>query len=380
MDYKKVSLEEHEKLKGKIEMTNKITPTNKEDLSIYYSPGVAEPCREIIDDPDNAYKYTRKGNTIAVVSDGSAVLGLGNIGALAGLPVMEGKAMLFKTFGGINAVPIVLKFQDPEDIIMAVENISPGFGGINLEDIKAPNCFIVEEELKKRLDIPVFHDDQHGTAIVVLAALTNALKVVGKKKEKIKIAMLGAGSAAIAIARLLIEWGVKHIVMVDTKWALHQGRTVNMNKYKEDFVFYNLNNERGDIHNVIEGADVFIGVTTGSLLTKDDIKKMNDKPIVFAMSNPTPEIMPEEAIEGGAHIVATWRSDYPNQVNNVLVFPGMFKGALDARIKQFTDEHFLAAAHALADYIKEPTPEYIIPSVFDEGIADMVANAVKKVG
>lgn len=380
MDYKKVSLEAHEKLKGKIEMTNKINPESKEDLSIYYSPGVAEPCREIIDDPDNAYKYTWKGNTVAVVSDGSAVLGLGNIWPLAGLPVMEGKAMLFKRFGGLNAVPIVLKCQDPEDIIAAVEAISPSFGGINLEDIKAPNCFIVEEELKKRLDIPVFHDDQHGTSIVVLAALTNALKVVGKDKSKIKIAMLGAGSAAIAIARLLVERGVKHIVMVDTKGALYQGRTVNMNKYKEDFIFYNLENQRGDIHDVIKGADVFIGVTTGSLLTKDDIKNMADKPIVFAMSNPTPEIMPEEAIEGGAYIVATGRSDYPNQVNNVLIFPGMFKGALEARIKQFNDDHFLAAANALAAYIKEPTPDHIIPSVFEEGIADMIAEAVKKVG
>lgn len=288
--------------------------------------------------------------------------------------------MLFKTFGGINAVPIVLKNQDPEDIIQVVESIAPTFGGINLEDIKAPNCFYIEEELKKRLDIPVFHDDQHGTAIVVLAALTNALKVVGKKKDKIKIAMLGAGSAAIAIARLLIERGVKHIVMVDTKGALFQGRTVNMNKYKEDFVFYNLDNERGDIHDVIKGADVFIGVTTGSLLTKEDIQHMNDKPIVFAMSNPTPEIMPEEAIEGGAYIVATGRSDYPNQVNNVLIFPGMFKGALEGRIRQFNDEHFLAAAHALADHVKDPTPEHIIPSVLEEGIADMIANAVKKVG
>lgn len=380
MDYRKVSLEEHEKLKGKIELTNKIDPQSKEDLSIYYSPGVAEPCREIIDDPDNAYKYTWKGNTIAVVSDGSAVLGLGNIGARAALPVMEGKAMLFKKFGGINAVPIVLKYQDPEDIIMAVESIAPGFGGINLEDIKAPNCFIVEEELKKRLDIPVFHDDQHGTAIVVLAALTNALKVVGKDKSKIKIAMLGAGSAALAIGKLLVERGVKHIVMVDTKGALHQGRTVNMNKYKENFVYYNLNNERGDIHDVIKGADVFIGVTTGSLLTKEDIQNMNDKPIVFAMSNPTPEIMPEEAKEGGAYIVATGRSDYPNQVNNVLIFPGMFKGALEGRIPQFRHEHFIAAAKALADYIKEPTPDHIIPSVFEDGIADMIADAVKKVG
>lgn len=380
MDYSKISLEAHEKLKGKIEVTNKISPKTREELAIYYSPGVAEPCRAIIDDPENAYKYTRKWNTIAVVSDGSAVLGLGNIGALAGLPVMEGKAMLFKEFGGINAIPIVLKYQDPEDIIMAVENMAPTFGGINLEDIKAPNCFIIEEELKKRLDIPVFHDDQHGTAIVVLAALTNALKVVGKDKSKIKIAMLGAGSAAIAIGKLLVEWGVKHIVMVDTKWALYQGRTVNMNKYKENFVYYNLENQRGDIHDVIKGADVFIGVTTGSLLTKEDIKQMADKPIVFAMSNPTPEIMPEEAKEGGAYIVATGRSDYPNQVNNVLVFPGMFKGALSARIKQFTHEHFIAAAHALADHVKNPTPEHIIPSVFEEGIADMVANAVKKVG
>lgn len=293
---------------------------------------------------------------------------------------MEGKAMLFKTFGGVNAVPLVIKCSDPDEIIQVVESIAPSFGGINLEDIKAPQCFYIEEELKKRLNIPVFHDDQHGTAIVVLAALINALKVAGKKKETIKVAMLGAGSAAVSIAKLLVAWGVKHIVMVDTKGTLYPGRSVNMNPYKEELAYYNIKKETGNIHDVIEGADVFIGVTTGNLVDRNDIKKMKAKSIVFAMSNPIPEIMPEEAKAGGAFIVATGRSDFPNQVNNVLAFPGLFKGALEARIKQFTQEHFLAAAFALADFVKKPTADNIIPSAFDKGVADIVAQSVKKIG
>ncbi len=379
MDYNKASIEWHKKLQWKIEVTCKIVPTTRDDLATYYSPWVAQPCREIAQDPEKAYEYTWKGNTIAVISDGSAVLGLGNIGALAGLPVMEWKAMLFKTFGGVNAVPIVLQNQDPEHIISLVESLSPTFGGINLEDIKAPQCFYIEEELKKRLSIPVFHDDQHGTAIVVLAALINSLKLTGKDKSSIKIVMSGAWAAAIAIAKLLITWGVKHIVLVDSKWALYAWRA-DSNPYKDMIIPYNTENAQWGLKDVIVGADVFIGVSQPNVLDRTDIQKMADKPIIFAMANPIPEILPEEAKEGGAYIMATWRSDYPNQVNNVLVFPGIFKGALEWRIKQFTDAHFLAAAHALADSVKNPTPECIIPSILEGGISDLVAEAVKKVG
>ncbi len=378
MDYKKASLEAHEKLKGKIEITTKASAKTREDLSIFYSPGVAEPCKAIEADPEKAYDYTRKGNTIAVISDGSAVLGLGNIGAMAGLPVMEWKALLFKTFGGVNAVPLVLKTQDPDEIISIVENLAPTFGGINLEDIKAPNCFYIEEQLKKRLDIPVFHDDQHGTAIVVLAALQNSLKLVNKDKEQIKIVMSGAWAAAIAIAKLLIARWVKHIVLVDSKWALYEWRG-NSNEYKDQIIPYNLNNAQWSLKDVLPWADVFIGVSQPDVLDRTDIQKMADKPIVFAMSNPTPEIMPEEAKEWGAYIVATGRSDYPNQVNNVLVFPGVFKGALEWKIQNLTQDHFIAAAEALADAVKDLNPESVIPSPLEEGIAEVVSEAVKRV-
>lgn len=379
MDYKKISLEEHAKLHGKIETTNKIDPQSKQDLSIYYSPGVAAPCLEIEADPEKAYDYTRKGNTIAVVSDGSAVLGLGNIGGLAWLPVMEWKAMLFKRFGDVNAVPIVLNTQDPAEVIKIVEAIAPTFGGINLEDIKAPNCFVVEEALKKSLNIPVFHDDQHGTAIVTLAALKNSLKLVNKEKENIKVVMSWAGAAAISIAKLLIARWVKHIVLVDSKWALYEWRG-NSNEYKDLIIPYNRENAQWSLKDVIVGADVFIGVSQPDLLDRIDIQKMADKPIVFAMANPIPEIMPEEAKEWWAYIIATGRSDYPNQVNNVLVFPGIFKGSLAGRITQLTEAHFIAAADALAGAVGEATPERIIPSAFDEGIADVVSEAVMRVG
>lgn len=379
MDYNKASIEWHEKLRGKIDIHCKIVPQTREDLSTYYSPGVAEPCRQIAVDPEKAYNYTWKGNTIAVISDGSAVLGLGNIGALAGLPVMEWKAMLFKTFGWVNAVPIVLQNQDPEHIISVVESLAPTFGGINLEDIKAPQCFYIEEELKKRLNIPVFHDDQHGTAIVVLAALINSLKLAGKAKDAVKVVMSGAGAAAIAIAKLLITRGVKHIILVDSKWALYQWRA-DSNPYKDAIIPYNITNAQWGLKDVIVWADVFIGVSQPNVLDRNDIQKMTDKPIIFAMANPIPEILPEEAQAGGAYIMATGRSDYPNQVNNVLVFPGLFKWALEGRIKQFTDEHFLAAAYALAESVNNPTPDNIIPSALEQGIADMIANAVKKVG
>ncbi len=375
-NYAELSIIEHKKYQGKVRIESTVPLETRDDLATYYSPWVAAPCLEIAADPEKAYDYTRKGRAIAVVSDGTAVLGLGNIGGLAWLPVMEGKAVLFKKFGGVDAVPIVLSTQDPDEIIKVVEAIAPTFGGINLEDISAPNCFYIEEELKKRLNIPVFHDDQHGTAIVVLAALINALNLVGKEKDQIKVVMSWAWAAAIAIAKLLIARGVKHIVMVDTKWALYTGRAVGMNPYKDQIAPYNIHNEQWDIHAVIPGADVFLGLSQPNLIDRTDVQKMNDKPIVFAMSNPNPEILPDEAKAGGAYIIATWRSDYPNQVNNVLVFPGLFKGALKARISQFTQDHFLAAAHALAGAIAHPTADAIIPSPLEPGIADIVADAI----
>ncbi len=376
-NYAALSLIEHKKHRGKVAITSTVPLATADDLSTYYSPGVAAPCLEIAADPEKAYEYTWKSRTIAVVSDGSAVLGLGNIGGLAGLPVMEGKAVLFKQFGGVDAVPLVLNTQDPDEIIRIVEAISPTFGGINLEDIKAPECFYIEEELKKRLNIPVFHDDQHGTAIVTLAGLINALQLVGKDKSSIKVVMSGAGAAAIAIAKLLVARGVQHIVMVDTKGALYTGREAGMNPYKDAIAVYNRDQVQGTIHDVIGGADVFLGLSQPNVIDRTDIARMARDPIVFAMSNPNPEIMPDEAHAGGARIVATGRSDYPNQVNNVLVFPGLMKGALQSRISQFTQQHFLDAAHALAELVETPTPEMIIPSPFDPRVADAIAVSVK---
>jgi malate dehydrogenase (oxaloacetate-decarboxylating) len=375
-NYAELSIIEHKKYSGKVSIESLVPLETRDDLSTYYSPWVAAPCLEIAADPEKAYDYTRKSRTIAVVSDGSAVLGLGNIGWLAWLPVMEGKAVLFKKFGWVDAVPIVLNTQDPDEIIKVVEAIAPTFGGINLEDIKAPNCFYIEEELKKRLNIPVFHDDQHGTAIVVLAALINSLKLVGKEKDQIKVVLSGAGSAAIAIAKLLVARWVKHLILVDTKWAIYTGRVDGMNPYKEQLAPYNTTNAQGSIHDVLPWADVFLGLSQPNLIDRNDVAKMVDKPIVFAMSNPNPEILPDEAKAGGAYIVATGRSDYPNQVNNVLVFPGIFKWALKNRVVQFTQDHFIAAAHALAGAIKNPTVEAIIPSPLEPGIADIVAAAL----
>lgn len=378
-NYAELSLQEHKKYKWKITMESTVPLETRDDLSTYYSPGVAAPCVEIKNDPNTAYDYTWKSRTIAVVSDGSAVLGLWNIGWLAGLPVMEGKAVLFKKFGGVDAVPIVLDTQDPDEIIKIVKAISPTFWGINLEDIKAPNCFYIEEELKKSVNIPIFHDDQHGTAIVTLAGLINALKLVGKEKDKIKVVMSGAWSAGIAIANLLVAWWVKHLILVDTKWAIYTGRVDGMNPYKDTLAPYNIDNEQGDIHDVIKWADVFLGLSQPNIINRTDIQNMNEQPIVFAMSNPNPEITPEEAKEWGVYIMATGRSDYPNQVNNVLVFPGIFKGALKYRIPQFTQEHFLAAAYALAGMVETPTPDEIVPSPFTEWVADIIAEAVGKI-
>jgi len=377
-DYKKLSLEKHKKHKGKIAITSKVPLESKDDLATYYSPGVAQPCLEIAKDPTKAYDYTRKSNSIAVVSDGSAVLGLGNIGGLAGLPVMEGKAILFKHFGDVDTVPIILKTQDPDEIINIVENIAPTFGWINLEDIKAPQCFYIEEELKKRCNIPIFHDDQYGTAIVTLAWLINACKLAEKKLSETKIVISGAWAAGIAIAKLLKAYGAENIIMLDSKGATCSLRT-NLNKHKLETQSFNKHDLCGALHEVIIDTDIFIGVSQPNVLTKEDVQNMAEKPIVFAMSNPDPEIHPDEAKKGGAYIMATGRSDFPNQVNNVVAFPGLFRGALDARIEQFEQKHFIAAAEAIANHVQNPTPENIIPSALDKSIATVVANAIKEI-
>lgn len=376
-NYYEISLLEHKKYAGKVQISSRVPLESREDMSTYYSPWVAQPCLEIAKNPDTAYDYTRKGRTIAVVSDGTAVLGLGNIGGLAGLPVMEGKAILFKEFGGVDAVPLVLKTQDPDEIISIVENIAPTFWGINLEDISAPNCFYIEEELKKRLNIPVFHDDQHGTAIVVLAGLINALKLTNKTIESIKIVIAGAGAAGLSIAKLLQAYGAKHIIITDSKGAIHAGRS-DINAYKLPWTTTNLHNETGDLAAALVNADVFVGVSKPNLISAREVATMNENPIIFALSNPEPEIMPEEAYAGGAAIVATGRSDFPNQVNNVLAFPGLFKGALEARIPQFEHKHLIAVAKALADYVQNPSKDEIIPSALDKNVAAIVAEAVKK--
>jgi len=378
VDYYALSLEKHTQYKGKLEVHSKVPLNDRNDLSTYYTPGVAEPCRQIQKDPELAYTYTWKNNAIAVISDGSAVLGLGNIGWIAGLPVMEGKAILFKEFGWVDAIPIVLATQDADEIIKTIENIAPTFWGINLEDISAPRCFYIEEELKKRLNIPVFHDDQHGTAIVVLAGLINALKLAEKEVDKVKIVISWAGSAGIAIGKLLIKYGIKNIVMLDSVGAIHTWRT-DLNKYKADIAQYNINNESGTLAEVIVNADVFIGVSQPNVLNAHDVRTMNQKPIIFAMANPNPEITPIEAQAGWVFIMATGRSDYPNQINNLLAFPGIFRGALDKRIPQITDEHKLAAAIALANYVQNPSVDNIIPSVLDKNVGNIVATAVMAV-
>ena len=364
----------HEKWNGKLETVSKTPVKTREDLAIAYTPGVAEPCKVIAKDKEAAYKYTMKANTVAVVSDGSAVLGLGNIGPYAAMPVMEGKAVLFKEFGNVNAVPICLDTQDTEEIIKAVTYLAPGFGGINLEDISAPRCFEIEERLKEILDIPVFHDDQHGTAIVVLAGVINALKVVGKKKEDCRVVVNGAGSAGVAITKLLLTYGFPNIIMCD-KVGIVSKDTEGLNWMQKKMTeVTNLNNETGSLADALKGADIFIGVSAPNIVTPEMVASMNRDSILFAMANPVPEIMPDVAKAAGARVVGTGRSDFPNQVNNVVAFPGIFKGALEGRATQITEEMKLAAAEAIAGLVPA---DNIMPEAFDPQVAEVVADAVK---
>ncbi|BDB00127.1 NAD(P)-dependent malic enzyme [Clostridium botulinum] len=381
MDIKEKSLMVHKKFKGKLSIEGKIQVKNKEDLSIAYTPGVAEPCVKINEDKSLVYEYTMKGNTVAVVTNGTAVLGLGDIGPYAGLPVMEGKALLFKEFADIDSFPICIDSKDPEEIIKTVKLIAPGFGGINLEDIKAPECFYIEKKLKEELDIPVFHDDQHGTAIVVLAGIYNALRLVGRKLEEAKIVINGAGSAGISICKLLLQAGAKNIIMCDKEGSLVKGNS-NLNEAQKLIAeVTNKENEKGTLKDIIKGKDVFIGVSAPNILTEEMVTSMNKDSIIFAMANPTPEIMPDKAKKAGARVVATGRSDFPNQINNVLVFPGIFRGALDVRSKVINEEMKLAASKAIASLVQdnELNEEYIIPGAFDKRVAEVVAEEVKKV-
>lgn len=369
----------HEKWNGKLETVSKTPVKTREDLAIAYTPGVAEPCKVIAKDKEAAYKYTMKANTVAVVSDGSAVLGLGNIGPYAAMPVMEGKAVLFKEFGNVNAVPICLDTQDTEEIIKAVTYLAPGFGGINLEDISAPRCFEIEERLKEILDIPVFHDDQHGTAIVVLAGVINALKVVGKKKEDCRVVVNGAGSAGVAITKLLLTYGFPNIIMCD-KVGIVSKDTEGLNWMQKKMTeVTNLNNETGSLADALNGADIFIGVSAPNIVTPEMVASMNRDSILFAMANPVPEIMPDVAKAAGARVVGTGRSDFPNQVNNVVAFPGIFKGALEGRATQITEEMKLAAAEAIAGLVPADklSDDNIMPEAFDPQVAEVVADAVK---
>jgi malate dehydrogenase (oxaloacetate-decarboxylating) len=375
------SLELHAEHKGKVEVISKVKVENKADLAQAYSPGVAEPCREIHKDPVNVFKYTSKGNLVAVVSDGTAVLGLGDIGPLAAMPVMEGKAILFKNFANVDAFPICLDTKDVDEIVETVKRIAPCFGGINLEDISAPRCFEIERRLKEELDIPVFHDDQHGTAIVVCAGLINALKCVGKKPEEIKVVINGAGSAGISICKLLLQFGIGDAVLVDRQGALCPGEEWMNPAQAAMAEVTNKDKQTGPLTEIIKGKDVFIGVSAPNLVTAEMVGTMAKDPIVFAMANPTPEIMPDVAKAGGAAIVATGRSDFPNQINNVLVFPGIFRGALDVRATNITEEMKLAAAYAIASLVTEEelNAEYIIPSPFDKRVCDVVAKEVGRV-
>ena len=369
----------HEEWKGKLETVSKATVASREDLALAYTPGVAEPCKVIAKDPEAAYLYTIKSNTIAVVSDGSAVLGLGNIGPLAAMPVMEGKAVLFKEFGGVNAFPICLDTQDTQEIIETVVRIAPAFGGINLEDIAAPRCFEIEEALKERLNIPVFHDDQHGTAIVVLAGVINALKVTGRRKEDCQVVVNGAGSAGVAITRLLLTYGFPHIIMCAKSGILCKGAE-GLNWMQEKMMdVTNLEHRTGSLSDAMKGADIFIGVSAPGIVTKDMVASMNKDAIIFAMANPVPEIMPDLAKAAGAKVVGTGRSDFPNQVNNVVVFPGIFKGALEGRATAITEEMKLAAANAIAGLVdeKDLNEDNILPEAFDPRVADVVSRAVK---
>lgn len=380
MTANELALQMHKKWNGKIETTAKSHVRTREDLAIAYTPGVAEPCKVIAKDPTAAYTYTMKANTIAVVSDGSAVLGLGNIGALAGMPVMEGKAVLFKELGGINAVPICLDTQDTEEIIRTVVNIAPAFGGINLEDISAPRCFEIEERLKELLDIPVFHDDQHGTAIIVLAGIINAMKVAGKDKETAQVVVNGAGSAGVAITKLLLRYGFKHVTMCDINGMLNES-SPNLNWMQKEMVkVTNLEGRRGTLADALKGADIFVGVSAPNIVTKEMVASMNHDAILFAMANPVPEIMPDLAKEAGAKVVGTGRSDFPNQINNVMAFPGIFRGALEGHATKITEEMKLACAEAIASLVPddELTETHIVPDALDPIIADVVSKAVKE--
>ena len=378
MDYAKESLKMHYDLKGKIEIKTRAAVDSKEALSLAYTPGVATPCLEIQKDVHKSFELTRRWNTVAVVTDGTAVLGLGDIGPEAGMPVMEGKCVLFKAFGDVDAIPLCVRSKDVDDIVKTVSLLAGSFGGINLEDISAPRCFEIEKRLKECCDIPVFHDDQHGTAVITLAGLINALKLVGKKIEDVKIVTSGAGAAGIAIIRLLMAMGLKNVIMTDRKGAIYEGRE-GLNPIKEEMAkITNFNHEKGSLADVIKGADVFIGVSAPGTLTGDMVRTMADKPIIFACANPTPEIFPEEAKAAGAAVVSTGRSDYPNQVNNVLCFPGIFRGALDVQASDINDEMKVAAAYAIAGLVEEDklSPDYIIPNAFDKRVAKAVAEAV----
>jgi len=377
MDFDKKALEEHERLQGKIALQGKVPVTSREDLSWAYSPGVAEPCRKIAENKEDVWKYTARGNWVAVVSDASSVLGLGNIGPEAGLPVMEGKALLFKEFGNVDAFPICLDTQDTEEIIETVKRIAPSFGGVNLEDISAPQCFEIEERLRAELDIPVFHDDQHGTAIVALAGLTNAVTITGRRFEDLRIVISGAGAAGVAIAKILLSQGVEDVVAVDSRGIISSTREGLNDSKKRLLELTNPDDINGTLADAMKGRDVFIGVSAPGIVSKEMVQSMAKDPIVFAMANPVPEIMPDLAKEAGAAVVATGRSDFPNQVNNVLAFPGIFRGALDVRANDITDKMKLAAARALAEHVQNPTPDRIIPDALDKGVAKVVAEAVK---
>ena len=379
MDYAKESLRLHYEWKGKLEMTPRAAVDSKDALSLAYTPGVAQPCLEIQKDVNKSYELTRRWNTVAVVTDGTAVLGLGDIGPEAGMPVMEGKCVLFKAFGGVDAIPLCVRSKDVDDIVNTVALLAGSFGGVNLEDIAAPRCFEIERKLKERCDIPIFHDDQHGTAVITLAGLSNALKVVGKKLEDVKIVVNGAGAAAISITKLLLSAGAKNITLCDRKGAIYAGRD-GLNWIKEEMAqVTNPAKQSGSLADVLAGADVFIGVSAPNAVTTDMVKTMNRDAIIFACANPTPEIFPDDAKAGGAAVVSTGRSDYPNQINNVLAFPGIFRGALDARASDINDAMKIAAAHALADLVGDDlSADYIIPAAFDPRVADAVAAAVKQ--
>ena len=380
MDKKEYALKKHEEWKGKIEVITRAPITNREELAVAYTPGVAEPCLEISKDVDLSYKYTRRGNLVAVITDGTAVLGLGDIGPEAGMPVMEGKCALFKTFGDVDAFPLCVRSKDVDDIVNTVRLIAGSFGGVNLEDISAPRCFEIERRLKEVCDIPIFHDDQHGTAVVTLAAMTNALKLAGKKIEDISVVVNGSGAAGIAITRLLMSRGLKNVILCDRKGAIYEGRD-GLNSIKEEMAkISNLKKIKGSLGDVIKGADVFIGVSAPGSLTKEMVATMAKDPIIFAMANPVPEIMPDEAKAAGVRIMGTGRSDFPNQINNVLAFPGIFRGALDVRARDINDEMKIAAADAIASCVSESElrPDYIIPDSFNPHVKDAVANAVKE--